>query len=172
MSVNGTDRSYQIRSRWQPGDFGRIVLAHGRMIARECAFDPTFERYVASGLLEFCEDPNPGNRFWLVTQEERLRGSIFLHVRSARQAQLRWFWLHADLRGLGLGRRLLGSLLDEARRQALSSIYLWTVAGLSASAHLYREAGFRLTHSESKRQWGREITEQRLELPLGAGGAE
>jgi N-acetylglutamate synthase-like GNAT family acetyltransferase len=171
-NMKGAEMPYQIRTHWQPGDFGQIVLAHGRIIAEECGFDHRFECYVAKGLLEFFEDPNPANRFWLVIHQEKLKGSIFLHVQSPRRAQLRWFWLHPDLRGLGLGRRLLRSLVAEARSQSLSRIYLWTVSGLHASARLYRKAGFQLTQSASKRQWGRKITEQKLELELASGERE
>jgi N-acetylglutamate synthase-like GNAT family acetyltransferase len=168
-ALGSREKSWRIRTRWRPGYFGRIVLAHGEFIAGECGFDHTFEQYVAGGLLEFCEDPNPGNRFWLVVQQEEVRGSIFLHVRSDCRAQIRWFWLHPDLRGFGLGRELLERLIDQAHTQSLSSIYLWTVAGLEASAHLYGRVGFCLTESESKHQWGREITEQKLELKLVRG---
>jgi len=161
-------RTASIRSHWLPGDFGQIIVAHSQIVGAECGFDETFEHYVASGLLEFVKDPNQANRFWLVTGENLVKGSIFLHLRSARVGQIRWFWLDPELRGRGLGRRLLHLLIDEARHQNLTGLYLWTVAGLAESAHLYREAGFSVSRSESKRLWGRDLIEQRLELELDA----
>ncbi len=156
-----------VRSHWMPGDFGQIVLAHAQIVGSECGFDESFERYVARGLLEFAEDPNRGNRFWLVVQDNLVKGSIFLHVRTPVLGQIRWFWLHPQLRGLGLGRRLLHLLVEESGHQDLAGLYLWTVSGLAASAHLYREAGFRITHTEPRNLWGRDVIEEKLELNFG-----
>jgi GNAT superfamily N-acetyltransferase len=71
------------------------------------------------------------------------------------------------VRGRGLGRRLLGELLAFADEVGYQRVYLETFSELRAAAHLYLEAGFRLTSADSAPRWGREeITYQRYELEL------
>jgi GNAT superfamily N-acetyltransferase len=81
-------------------------------------------------------------------------------------AHLRWFILDEALRGSGLGRRLLAEALRQARRAGFARVYLWTLSGLPAAERLYAEAGFTLAEEITGQQWGRPVTERRLELPL------
>ena len=64
-------------------------------------------------------------------------------------------------------------LLDEAlafcRAGGFPSVFLWTVQGLEAAAHLYRSAGFGVTQEDARVRWGATVTEQRYDLPLGEG---
>ncbi len=85
-------------------------------------------------------------------------------------AQLRWFLVHPAARGSGLGRHLIGAALAFCREAKCRSVFLWTVAGLAASAHLYHSAGFRLTEERPHSDWGPAVMEQRLELLLGEPG--
>jgi ribosomal protein S18 acetylase RimI-like enzyme len=79
--------------------------------------------------------------------------------------------LDADVRGSGLGRRLLEELLDTARANGFERAVLETFSDLTAAAHLYLEHGFRVVSSETAPRWGRaELTYQRYEADLADSG--
>ena len=83
------------------------------------------------------------------------------------QAQLRWFLLKRSARGHGAGKRLISSAIGFAQNAGYRSIYLWTVRGLDAAAHLYQTHGFTLTEEHDSAQWGITVREQRYDLSLG-----
>jgi ribosomal protein S18 acetylase RimI-like enzyme len=96
-------------------------------------------------------------------------GSLGLTDEGDGEARLRWFVLDPDLRGQGLGRRLLEEFLAEAKRFGHRRIVLETFSDLRAAAHLYRGHGFELVWAETKPRWGRaDFTYQRYELDLAA----
>jgi GNAT superfamily N-acetyltransferase len=79
---------------------------------------------------------------------------------------LRWLLLTPELRGQGLGRRLVQESIDFARAAGYTSIFLWTVKELIPAGQLYRSLGFELTEEASHDAWGRAVTEQRFEMGL------
>jgi len=156
-----------IRHDWQPGDVGYITYLHGWLYGREQGWDHTFDAYVAEPLSRFALDFQPQReRIWIIEREGLIIGSIAIVAASAEAAQLRWFLLHPDLRGLGLGQRLISEAIDFCRACNYRAVFLWTVDALSAAAHLYRKAGFRLTEEKINAVWGSVVNEQRYELVL------
>ena len=82
-------------------------------------------------------------------------------------AQLRWFLVEPSERGTGLGRRLVGEALGFCRAAGYRSVFLWTVGGLDAAAHLYVAHGFRKTETRpTARLWGADLSEERYDLTL------
>ena len=59
-----------------------------------------------------------------------------------RVGHLDWFVLDADLRGRGLGRRLVADLIAEARARRMEKLKVETFSKLTAAARIYRAAGF------------------------------
>src|SRR5215218_2589081 len=97
----------RIRNDFRPGDIGRVVEMHGALYAREYGLDHTFEGYVAAGLGEFAVAfDERRDRIWLAEDEGgRLIGTVAIAARPDETAQLRWFLVHPDARGSGLGGR-------------------------------------------------------------------
>ncbi len=155
-----------IRTKLRPGDTGYIVFLHGTLYAAECGWDHTFEAYVAVPLADFALRDNPRERIWIAEDRSRLVASIAIIETSARRAQLRWFLVHPDLRGQGVGKRLLDASIAFCREVGYTSISLWTVAGLDAARKLYDAVGFTLAEEEMHERWGALVTEQRFELAL------
>jgi len=154
-----------IRTHIKPGDTGYIIYLHGILYAREYGFDHTFEAYVAAPMAEFIKAfDEKTDRLWVAESHGQIVGSIAINGKPDNIAQLRWFLLHPDARGHGLGRRLLNAALDFCRERNFDSVYLGTVRELEAAIHLYHSAGFRLTDSERRIQWGVMLTEERYEL--------
>jgi GNAT superfamily N-acetyltransferase len=101
-----------------------------------------------------------------VEKAGRVRGSVAIVDASENAAQLRWLILHPEVRGFGLGRRLVEEAVGFCRTCGYARVLLWTVKGLLAATRIYTGIGFRLTEEKTHRIWGNEITEQRYELEL------
>lgn len=162
------DQQVTIRHDPRPGDLGRLTALHGVLYAAEYGFDHTFEAYVAETLGEFGRTARPGrDRLWLAERDGRLVGAVGIVAREGDAAQLRWFLVHPNARGHGLGRRLLAEALAFCRQAGYRSVYLWTVSPLAGAARLYTATGFRKTE-EKKAQalWGVTLAEQRYDRTL------
>jgi GNAT superfamily N-acetyltransferase len=165
MSVVG---NVTVRHDLRPGDLGRVVALHAVLYAREHAFDHTFEGYVAETVGQFAVRFRPArDRLWLAEIEDRLVGSIAIVGKDDAAAQLRWFLLDPDVRGVGLGRRLLGDALAFCRSAVYRSVFLWTIHPLTAAARLYEAHGFRKTEAKPVAAlWGALLSEERYDLAL------
>jgi GNAT superfamily N-acetyltransferase len=154
-----------IRHDLRPGDMGRVIALHGMLYAEEYGFDHGFEAYVAETVAEFGRLARPGlDRLWVAERAGQLVGSIAIVGREDGAAQLRWFLVHPDARGSGLGRRLLHEALTFCRAAGYRSVYLWTVTGLEAAARLYVAAGFRKTETKPPATlWGVDLAEERYD---------
>jgi len=155
-----------LRTTILPGDIGSIIHLHGILYAKEYGFDHTFEPYVAIPLGEFVKTRSARDQLWIVEKNDRVMGSVAIVGSTEYTAQLRWLILHPEIRGCGVGRRLMEETISFCRVQRFRSVYLWTIDFLDAAKHLYTSAGFNLTDSKTHRVWGRNLTEERYELIL------
>jgi ribosomal protein S18 acetylase RimI-like enzyme len=163
-----------IRRELRPGDLGAIIAHHGRVYGEEYGVDSTFEGFVASAVARAAVRGFPGWReaICLVEPGGEHAGSIALTDEGNGEAAIRWFVLSPELRGRGLGRRLLSEMLARANEVSYTRVWLETFSELEAAAHLYREHGFQLVSADAAPRWGREqITYQRYELQLASAPA-
>src|SRR5688572_22407407 len=117
----------RIRTNIESGDIGYIIYLHGILYAQEYHLDHTFEGYVASGLGEFAKSYNERkDRLWLAEENDRIVGSIAIAGQPKQCAQLRWFLVHPEVRGTGLGGRLLSHAVEFCRERGFQSAFLWT----------------------------------------------
>jgi GNAT superfamily N-acetyltransferase len=145
-----------------------VIELHGALYAAEYGFDHTFEAYVAETVGQFGRTFEAGlDRLWLAEHGARAVGSIAIARREGGEAQLRWFLLHPDARGLGLGRRLVEEVLAFSRAAGYRSVFLWTVDPLTTAARLYASVGFRRTETRPRAPlWGSALAEERYDLTL------
>jgi GNAT superfamily N-acetyltransferase len=155
-----------MRHDLRPGDVGYITYLHGILYAPEQGWDHTFDAYVAIPLAEFARSHASRERIWIVEDGERIVGSIAIVKSSEETAQLRWLLLHPEVRGHGIGRRLVEEALDFCRDAGYSSVFLWTVDTLPIAAKLYQSVGFRPTEELAHELWGSMVTEVKYELLL------
>jgi N-acetylglutamate synthase-like GNAT family acetyltransferase len=163
---NRVKENITLRTTLQPGDIGTIVYLHGILYAREYGFDHMFEAYVAGPLSEFAHSGSEGERLWIAERDGQIVGCIAIVTASAEVAQLRWFLVHPDARGAGLGRRLLDAAVAFSREQGYQQIILWTVSALEAAAHLYRGGGFRKVEEKPAHEWGTDVVEEKYQMEL------
>jgi len=156
-----------LRTHFKPGDIGYITYLHGTLYAAEYGLDHTFEGYVAAGLGQFANTYNSDHDYFAVAElDGTIVGSIAIVGQPDRTAQLRWFLVHPDARGHGLGKRLLREAVDFCRQRNYKSVFLWTISELTTAARLYRDAGFQLTEQNTHQIWGAVRTEEKYELGL------
>jgi ribosomal protein S18 acetylase RimI-like enzyme len=158
-----------IRDELRPGDMEAIVDHHRRVYGEEYGVDSRFGDFVAAAVARAAERGFPGARetIRIVELDGEHAGSIGLTDEGDGEAAIRWVVLSPEVRGLGLGRRLLGEMLVFAQDHGYRRVWLETFSELETAAHLYREAGFVVTSADTAPRWGREsITMQRYELEL------
>jgi ribosomal protein S18 acetylase RimI-like enzyme len=156
-----------VRDELRPGDLGAILEHHGRVYAEEYGVDSGFEGHVAR------TSPRPRSAASHRPRGDPDRradgehaGSVALTDEGA-EATIRWFLFSPEVRGRGLGRRLLGELLARADEAGYVKLVLETFSELGAAAHLYRDHGFEVVSADAAPRWGRDqITYQRYELTL------
>jgi ribosomal protein S18 acetylase RimI-like enzyme len=150
-----------------PGDIGYLTYLHGTVYARELGYDTTFEAYVAGGLAQFVESFDPKkDRIWLVEIKHRIVGSIAVVGRSRRRAQVRWFFVHPDYRGHGMGRKLLKEALQFSKKREYRTVFLWTTSELDTARHLYQDLGFKKNNEREHQLWGKTVKEERHDKQL------
>jgi N-acetylglutamate synthase-like GNAT family acetyltransferase len=155
-----------VRHNLKPGDIGYLTYLHGVLYAEDQGWDHRFEAYVAGPLGEFARSHSARERIWIVEHDAKVAGSIAIVEVSKELAQLRWFLLHTDLRGKGIGRILIDEAIAFCKACDYSSVFLWTVSALAAAAKLYQSVGFQLTEETTHESWGALVTEQRYDLNL------
>ena len=155
-----------IRTQLKPGDIGYAIYLHGALYEREYGYGVQFECYVAKGLCEFYEKYDPTrNRIWACEHKDRMIGFLVLMDRG-NAAQLRYFLIEPEYRGIGLGARLLNLYMDFLRECGYKTSYLWTTHELSTAAILYTRHGFKLTEEKESTAFGKPLREQRYDLVL------
>ena len=153
-----------IRTELRPGDVGYVTYLHGSLYHREYNYGLKFESYVAKGLSEFCEKYTPErNRIWVCDHNDRMIGFLLLMDRG-HAAQLRYFLIAPEYRGIGLGSKLMNLYMGFLRECGYKGSYLWTTHELSRAAFLYKRHGFQLTEEKDSTAFGKPLKEQRYDL--------
>ena len=158
----------QIRNNIEPGNIEDIISLHGSLYASEYGFDKTFEQYVAEPLHEFAMSHTIREKIWIVEQRRIVQGCLAVVKSDETKAQLRWLLIHPDLRGNGIGKKLLDEAVQFTRENGNTSLFLWTVSILDAANKLYTRAGFHLTDEKAHTIWGKPLIEQRFELDFAS----
>jgi len=87
-------------------------------------------------------------------------GCVFLVKDTETVARLRLLLVDPVARGRGLGTKLTDECIRFARGCGYRGITLWTHGVLTAARHIYEQAGFRLTSSEKRKSFGRDVVSE------------
>lgn len=88
----------------------------------------------------------PGSEYFVLIRDGRLYGGAGiapLGTKSGKVCELRKMYLLPELRGLGLGKRLVETCLVAARKKGYDICYLETLTGMDRARALYESMGFR-----------------------------
>ncbi len=156
---------FQTKAGYAPALIGSVVAMMHSHMNKHYGFGLTFERRIASDLVEFMSRiDEPGNCIWRAECNGRIIGSISIdgHHSDDGYAHLRWFVVGEEARGAGTGRELLSRALEFCDGHGYREIHLWTVKGLDAARKLYEDSGFELADEYQGDQWGTSVTEQKF----------
>jgi DNA-binding MarR family transcriptional regulator len=104
----------------------------------ESGFDPS--RGISADPAELTP---PAGAFLLARLDGRPLGCGALKAKAGGIGEVKRMWVAAEARGLGLGRRLLATLEDQARSLGLATLRLETNRSLEEAQALYRRCGYR-----------------------------
>jgi peptidyl-dipeptidase Dcp len=156
----------RIRTELQPGDIGYVIHLHGLLYKQEYEYGIEFEAYVAKGLYEFYEQYNPAtNRVWVCEHHNKMVGFLLLMNRGP-EAQLRYFIILPEYRGIGLGKKLMDLYMAFLKKSGYRKSYLWTTHELFTAAHLYKKHGFVLEEEKESSAFGKPLKENKYSLTL------
>lgn len=168
LPVPAVFNDVNIQCGYCPGVVGRTVEMHAHYYSRNAGFGHFFEAKVASGIGDFIGRLDaPRNQIWYAIKADKILATIAIDGEDlgSNIAHLRWFIVDDELRGSGMGRRLLKEAVSYCDEQQFSEIQLWTFKGLDAARRLYEDAGFVLIEELTGRQWGEEVIEQKFSRP-------
>ena len=165
MGISLNDIS--IRTDLRPGDMGYVIYLHGDVYSKEYGYTIAFENYVAAGLHDFVSGYNPErDATWVCEHQNHIVGFLLLADRGNGSAQLRYFLLLPEYRGIGLGKKLMDLFMQCLEQRNYSHAFLWTTNEQHEAASLYRRYGFRLTDEKGSIAFGKQLKEQRYDLRL------
>ena len=126
-----------------------------------------WKAYVTDGVNQLITNLSSGNDGAYILEANGVpSGCIAVAHADEGVAQLRFFFVESELRGLGCGNRLMETALDFCREKRDQSVFLWTFSKLSTARHLYAKYGFRITDTHENSEWGVPVLEERWELTL------
>ncbi len=104
------------------------------------------DEYVSNTVDNFEEYMPPDGRLAMARDETgTLLGIVLLKRLAAGTAEIKRLFVDPDARGLGIGRELVGRLLEEARQVGYEEVFLDTGTYMPAAHRLYQSFGFRET---------------------------
>jgi DNA-binding MarR family transcriptional regulator/GNAT superfamily N-acetyltransferase len=151
----------------QPGDMGWIVHRQAILYAEEYGWDGTYEALAAEIVAQFIKNYDPKReRGWIAEKDGERVGAAFVAKASDEIAKLRLLHVESEVRGLGIGKRLVEECVRFARQAGYQKMTLWTQSILHAARHIYKQAGFQLVREEQHHSFGQDLTAETWELDL------
>jgi GNAT superfamily N-acetyltransferase len=150
------------------GDFGWIVSRHAELYLNEYGWAEPFEGLCAQIVADFVNNLDAAReRCWIAEINGENVGCVML-VKDDQPnvARLRLLLVDPKARGLGLGARLVDECVRFARTKGYAKVTLWTHSVLAAARHVYEGAGFRLTSSEPRHTWSKDVVAEFWDLEL------
>lgn len=126
-----------------------------------------WKKYLTQGVLSLIEKFDSDRDCMLILEcDKSPSGCVAITHTEDGAAQLRYFFMEPELRGLGMGSALLNAALDFCRDRKYSHVFLWTVSAQESARALYGKAGFRITETSENESWGVPVLEERWDLDL------
>lgn len=149
------------------GDFGWVVQRHGALYAEEYDWDESFEALVARIVADYIDNRESKRQAaWIAEVDGERAGCVFCVKKDETTAQLRLMLVEPDVRGFGLGTRLVDECIRFARRARYEQMTLWTNDVLRDARRIYERAGFELSEENRHNSFGHDLVGQYWSLKL------
>lgn len=164
----GVARTFTLRDP-APGDIGWVLQRNAELYHQEYGWGWAYEALVADVLARFMREfDRERERCWIAEMDGANVGSVFLvkHPDEPGVAKLRLLIVEPEVRGLGIGRRLVRECTLFAREVGYRRITLWTNAVLVSARRIYEAEGYRLVREEPHAMFGDGMIGQTWDLDL------
>lgn len=126
-----------------------------------------WKKYLTQGVISLVEKFDSEKDCMLILEcDGNASGCIAITHTEDHVAQLRYFFLEPELRGLGAGTSLLNTALEFCRQKKYLHVFLWTVSAQESARRLYKNAGFKITKTCENENWGVPVLEEKWDLDL------
>lgn len=152
----------------RPGEVATVCARQAAYYARVHRFDERFEALVMEIGAAFLRDFDPRRDASILAEVDgRVVGSIFVTgADRGGVAKLRLLHVESEMRGRGLGRRLVDEAIRFARDRGCSELSLWTNDVLVEARRLYERTGFERVAAEPHQRFGPALVGETWRLGL------
>lgn len=159
--------SFTIRP-FRETDVAYVIAGQLALYAAEYGFTShVWNDYLKGGVQDFVRQFDCARDcMYISEQDEAPCGCIAITHTDEGAAQLRFFFMEKECRGMGAGRRLIDCAIGFCRDVQYERVFLWTFRTLDAARHLYEDKGFRIIDTHINNEWGGPILEEKWELDL------
>ena len=156
-------KNISIRTNLQSGDIRFVIHLHGLLYQKEYNYSIAFGTYVAKGFYEFYQQYDANKDcVWICEHSNLIVGFLLLMHRENNAAQLRYFILLPEYRGIGLGKKLMNLYMAWLKEHNYKSSWLWTTNEQTTAAELYKKYGFALVEEFDSASFGKPLKEQAM----------
>lgn len=151
------------------GDIGWVIQRQAALYAGEYGWNGEFEAFLAEIGRDFIRDFREGRDFcWIAERDGEPAGAVFLVHDSSDEtvAKLRMLHVEHAARGLGVGRALVETCVEQARACGYAKLSLWTNDILATARRIYERSGFVLTSEDRHHSFGKDLVGQYWEMKL------
>ena len=160
------DRPLTIRPH-RAGDVAFVLARQARLYSEDYGFDQRFEALICELGATFLRDYDPRRDASFIAEVDgRLVGAVFVTRKDDTVARLRLLHVESEMRGRGIGRRLVDACIRFARDAGYRTLTLWTNDVLVEARRLYERAGFRLVATEPHTRFGPALVGETWDLTL------
>lgn len=154
LAPPGAETALLIRPH-RTGEVAEIVARQARLYAADYGFDQGFEALVMEVGAAFLRGYDPRRDASFVAEVgERIVGAVFVTRESDEVAKLRLLHVESEMRGRGIGRRLVEASIRFAHDRGHRRLTLWTNDVLVEARRLYERLGFRRVGAEPHTMFG------------------
>ena len=148
---------------YQASDIEYIIDRQLSLYETERSFtSDIWKKYLTQGVLALYESYDADRDCTFILEcNNNPSGCIAITHAGERTAQLRYFFLEPELRGLGAGSKLLNMALNFCQEKKYTHVFLWTVSAQEKARYLYKKAGFHITETKKNEDWGTPVLEEK-----------
>ncbi|WP_333821566.1 bifunctional helix-turn-helix transcriptional regulator/GNAT family N-acetyltransferase [Pinisolibacter sp.] len=149
------------------GDVAFVLARQARLYAEDFGFDQRFEALICEVGAAFLRDYDPRRDASFVAEiDGRIVGAVFVTRKDDAVARLRLLHVESEMRGRGIGTRLIDACIHFVRDAGYRTLTLWTNDVLAEARRLYERAGFRLVAAEPHTMFGPPLVGETWDLTL------
>jgi ribosomal protein S18 acetylase RimI-like enzyme len=159
--------SFTIRP-FRETDIEFVITGQLVLYAAEYGFTShVWNDYLKDGVQDFVRHfDSARDCMYIAERDGKSCGCIAITHTNDGMAQLRFYFMEKECRGMGVGRRLIDRAIGFCRNAGYENVVLWTFSTLEAARHLYAGHGFSITDTQVNNAWGEPILEEKWELDL------